>query len=348
MGSRARVCIVIVNWNGARDTIECLETLVRVTHQDRQIVVCDNASSDSSIEKIQKWAGGDLAADIVQGSITRQLLQTPRVSPLPIVTVDREVAEKVLDPAILETPLLLVRTGDNLGFAGGNNVAMRYALNSGRFDYVWLINNDTVVEADALSAMIERTLANPRPAICGSKLLFYSAPDRIQALGGARFNKWTGISSTTLGRNLEDSEGIDHRRCEKQMSYVAGASCLLPIDFIREVGLMSEDYFLYCEEIDWSMRAGSRYDLVYAEDSRVYHKEGGSIGSPTGQRSSSLLSDFYIFRNKLKVVRRFNPLALPIAFTYSLMQAANRLRRGDREKAFLILKILFRRANWQV
>ncbi len=345
--SQPRVCIIIVNWNGGDDTIECLETLTRLDHQNYQIVVCDNQSSDLSIEKIQQWACRRYSPLAPKNSITMRLLSHEKLSKVPLATVDRTVAEEGLDPAITKPRLLLVRTGANLGFAGANNVGMRYALNSDQFDYVWLLNNDTVVEANSLAALITRIEQCSRPAICGSKILFYDEPTVIQALGGSRYNRWTGVSSTSLGRNLDDASDIDHRNYEKQMSYIVGASCMVPIGFIKEVGLMSEQYFLYCEEIDWSLRAAGRYELVYAEDSRIYHKEGSSIGSASGKRSSSLFSEFYIFRNKLKVVKAFNPLSIPIAYVYTLLQICNRVRRGQWEKAVLILKILFGKSQWQ-
>jgi GT2 family glycosyltransferase len=345
--NQSRVCIILVNWNGADDTIECLESLIRLSHRNCQIVVCDNDSSDLSVEKIQQWASGSYVPEFARGTITERLLHREKTAGMSIATVERSEAEEGPGTVRAQPHLLLIRTGANLGFAGANNVGMRYALNSNRFDYVWLVNNDTVVDADALTSMLNRIEQCAQPAICGSKILFYDEPTVIQALGGARYNRWTGISSTTLGRNLKDRDVIDHRDYEGKMSYIAGASCLVPVSFIKDVGLMSEDYFLYCEEIDWTLRASGRYDLVYAEDSRVYHKEGSSIGSPTGDRPSSLLSEFYIFRNKLKVVRAFNPWAIPVAYGAMLMQAFNRMRRGQWDKAMLILKIFFGKTRWQ-
>jgi len=345
--NQPRVCIILVNWNGADDTIECLESLIRLSHRNCQIVVCDNDSSDLSVEKIQQWASSTSLPEFTPGIITERLLQREKTAGKSLATVERSEAEEGSASVLAQAHLLLVRTGANLGFAGANNVGMRYALHSKSFDYVWLVNNDTVVDADALTSMLKRIEQCAQPAICGSKILFYDDPAVIQALGGARYNRWTGISSTTLGRNLNDKDVIDHQDYEGKMSYIAGASCLVPMSFIRDVGLMSENYFLYCEEIDWTLRASGKYDLVYAEDSRVYHKEGSSIGSPTGDRPSSLLSEFYIFRNKLKVVKAFNPWAIPVAYGATLMQAFNRMRRGQWGKAMLVLKILFGKTRWQ-
>ncbi|MGF1525179.1 MAG: glycosyltransferase, partial [Candidatus Competibacterales bacterium] len=238
-------------------------------------------------------------------------------------------------------PVVLVRAGANLGFAGGNNIGLRYALARGDGDYVWLLNNDTAVEPRALAAMVARCQGHPRPAACGSTLVFYHAPQRVQALAGGPYNPWTGIAGTTLGRGMDlaDVPAVAADLAPR-LAYLSGASCLMPRDFLTTVGLMTEDYFLYFEEIDWALRARGRYDWLWAPEALVYHKEGGSIGSPSLDRPSSALSDFYIFRNKLVVVKRFFPWALPIAYGATAAQALNRLRRGQRDKAWLILQVM--------
>ena len=344
---QSNICIILVNWNGGDDTIECLETLTRLNYQNYQIVVCDNQSSDSSIEKIQQWAGGNYLPFFSKESITNNLLASKRPAEISIQTVERARVEDASDPALVDPCLLLVNTGGNLGFAGANNVGIRYAMNSGRFDYIWLVNNDTVVDADSLTAMLTRVQNHPRPSICGSKVLYYTDPTVIQALGGSRFNRWTGVASRSLGRDIDDRVAINHRHYENQLTYIVAVSCLVPTSFTKDIGLMNERYFLYYEEVDWSLRAEGKYEPVYAEDSRIYHKEGASIGSESGDRPSSLFSDFYTFRNKLKIIQTFNPVAIPIAYGYTVLQAFNRMRRRQWDKAALIMKILLGKSRWQ-
>jgi len=346
-GNQPGVCIIVVNWNGGDDTVECLETLTRLDYQNYQIVVCDNQSADSSIEKIQQWANGQHVPVFAKESITNCLLDSARPPRITTTTLDRSMAEDGSDPALADPRLLLVRTGGNLGFAGANNVGIRYAMNSGRFDYVWLVNNDTVVEADSLTAMLTRIQNHPRPSICGSKVLHYYRPELIQALGGSRYNHWTGIASQSLGRDMDDTDSINYLYYEDQLSYIAAVSCLVPTSFIKDVGLMCERYFLYYEEVDWSLRADGKFDLLYAQGSRIYHKEGSSIGSKSSEHPSSLLSEFYNFRNKLKIIQTFNPVAIPIAYGYTLLQICNRIRLRQWDKASLILKILLGKKRWR-
>lgn len=339
----ARVLIILVNYRGSHDTAECLESVFRLIHPRFHVAVIDNASGDASLASLAAWADGEWPAPLGDTAMAA-FSQPPIPKPLPYRRLSRAEAEA--GGTDDETPLLLIEAGANLGFAGGNNIGMRYALARDDVDYVWLLNNDTVVAPDALTRLLERCAASGEPMSCGNRILYYAQPDTIQALGGGPYNRWTGIAWTTLGRGRAAAQSVDTPAVERRLDYIMGASWLLPRAFLETVGLMREDYFLYCEEIDWCLRARGRFRLGYADDAWVYHKEGGSIGSPSQDRPSSPMSDFYIFRNKLWVTRRFFPWAYPIAYLASLGQALNRLRRGQWAKAWLVLRVLLGKTTY--
>jgi len=332
--------ILILNWNGWKDTIECLESVFRINYDNYQVIVCDNDSQDNSMDHIKSWARGKQKVFVDKDHPLSALSTPPIEKPVIYKEFDRKQAEEGRTKEDEKVPLILIRTGGNLGFAGGNNVGLRYILKKDSFDYVWLVNNDTVVDPDCLKNMISYSSKRLKPNTCGSKLLFYDNPDVIQALGGVHYNKWTGLAETSLGRYKSIHEKIDQKQFESRLSYIAGASWLIPKQFLIDIGIMEESYFLYCEEVDWCVRGAKKYELCYANDALVYHKEGSSIGSPSGERSSSLLSDFYIFRNKLNFTRKYFPEAIITAYITTFIQALNRLRRGQLDKARLILKIM--------
>lgn len=338
-----RVAVVVLNWNGWRDTTECLESVLRMDYPNFQVLVCDNDSQDQSVEHIEAWANGREAVSVTPDHPLRQLVDPP--VPKPVTHCVLSADDLACPPANARSaPLVLIRTGGNLGFAGGNNVGLRFALEDPQLDYVWLLNNDTVIEPDCLSRMVshsEQLRASGVRNTSGSVQCFYDDPSVIQALGGFRINKWTGICSTTLGRFLRRDASIDHASYRAQLHTIHGCSWLLPRDYLDSVGLMDDRYFLYYEEIDWTLRAKGQYQLTYAEDAFVYHKEGSSIGSKTLNRGSSLLSEFYTARNRYWLALKFFPWYLPTIFLGSLLQAANRLRRGEFQKAWLMLKTAF-------
>jgi GT2 family glycosyltransferase len=290
------VCIVVLNYNGWQDTVECLTSLERLDYPNYQVVVVDNASCDGSEEKIRKRY-----ADVT-----------------------------------------VIQSGANLGFAGGNNVGIRHALEHGA-DYVWLLNNDTVVEPHALHHLVERMRAEPDIGMCGSKLIYYHHRGVVQALGGARYNKWFGVA-VHLGQNRSALDPVDAAEVERSLDYVTATSMLVSRRFLEDIGLMNESYFLYFEEIDWALRAKGRYRLAFAERSVVYHKEGRSIGSNNHTpQSKSYLADCYSLKNRLAVTKTFFPLALPTVYLGLFASLLLRLRRSQWDRASMILTILIGR-----
>ena len=306
-----RCYVILVNWNGWRDTIECLESIFRLDYDDFRVVVCDNASGDDSVERLLAWAEGQQPVPREsQADRLRYLTNPPVAKPIVCTAIDRQQAEKGGDPD-LDVPLTVIRTGGNLGFAGGNNVGLSFALARGDFDYVWLLNNDTVVDPRALSALVERMHAKPSAGMCGSTLRYYGRPDRIQARGGGWYCRWTGLP-WHLGQLENAGRRVRPGHVERWMNYVVGASMLVSRSFLESIGLMCEDYFLYFEEVDWAMRSRNNFSLAYAPESVVYHKVGQSIGTSSDPRKKSLVCDYYALRNRIFFSRRFFPHLLPL------------------------------------
>lgn len=304
-----RVYIVLVNWKGAADTLECLETVFRLDHTNFEVVVCDNDSGDGSVERIMAWAAGEGPSVSAQNPALAHLL-TPNIpKPLPAQVLSREQAEAVA-PAAPADPqaarLTVIRTGGNLGFAGGNNIGIRYAQQRGDMAYVWLLNNDTVVEPAALTALIARAQEAGDRGMVGSTLVFYHRLDALQAMGGAQLRPARALSAP-LGFMASPGtvREVDAAAIESRMSYVIGASMLVSARFLREVGLMCEDYFLYFEELDWAMRGHALgHGCLYAPASRVYHKVGASTER---NRSGKLTATTrYAYVNRLKFTQRFH------------------------------------------
>lgn len=333
-----RVYIVLLNWNGWGDTIECLESLFRMQYPDYRVVVCDNGSEDGSIDRIRDWAEGRLDVWVPPRVEARSLSTPPVEKPIPYFEYERTAAEAGGRSGV-DAPLVLIRTGGNLGFAGGTNVGLRYGLAKGDLDYAWVLNNDTVCRSDALGYLVRRVELDPEVGFCGSTILSYTTPATVQALGGAAYNKWVG-SNRHLGLFLNYPLVVDESDIEKQMRYVIGASMLVSRRLLEDVGLMCEDYFLYFEELDWATRAKGKYSLAFASRSVVYHKEGGTIGTKSDPMEKSFLSDYYSLRNRLVFTRKHHPVSLPSVWLGLFVALANRLRRGQLDRAGMILRLI--------
>ena len=333
-----RVVVVILNWNGWQDTIECLESVMRTDYPDFQMAVCDNGSKDASVERIMEWAEGRLGAPSSKANPLRRLFQPPVAKPIPYAVYDRTEAEQGGDQSN-DARLVIIKNGDNLGFAGGNNVGLRYGLAGSDADYFWLLNNDTLVEPDALSKMVERMKARPDAGMCGATIRSYAKPDTNVVLGGAVYHKWLATQKL-IGAMTPAECPIDAETVEKKMTYVAGACILVSRQFLADVGLMSEDYFLYYEELDWAIRACGKHSLAYSPESIIYHKEGAAIGSSDKPLARSRTADYYEILNRLVVTRKYFRSALPTVYIGLVLTTLNRIRRGQWDRAKMIVNIV--------
>lgn len=289
------VFIVVLNWNGWCDTLECLDSLRQLDYPNFRVVVVDNGSSDDSVRQI-----------------------------------------RLANPDIMS-----LQTGSNLGYAGGNNIGIQYALDHSA-DYIWLLNNDTAVEPDALMHLVARMKQRPEAGICGSTLIYFHNRNQVQALGGSTYNRWLGWNKHIgEGFAVVNIRHIKQDAIESRLHYIVGASMLVSREFVQDIGLMCTDYFLYCEEIDWAVRAKSRYALAYAAKSIVYHKEGSSAGGTNLDKNrKSRVADFYSLRSRILFTKRHFPCALPTIYLGLILAIANRMRRRQWSRIPMIFKLI--------
>lgn len=327
-------CVILLNWNGWKDTIECLESVFRLTYPDFRVIVCDNASNDDSLEKIKSWSRGDLLAESVNPQLSH-LNSPPCRKPIPCLELTRKQAESGSQAS--DTRLCVIQNGENLGFAAGNNVGLRYALGDPRCQFFWLLNNDTVAEPNALSALVRCMEQQPDIGLCGSLNLSYYNPDEVQAEGGRTFSRWTARVHKSPQKTVRQLASNP-----KRMDYINGASMMVSRAFLETVGLMEESYFLYFEELDWAMRAKGKFDLGYARDSVIYHKEGATIGTDRDRVKRSLISDQYLSRSRVLFTKRFFPWALPSVLAATSFTAIHRLCLGDVHRSKAILSFMLK------
>jgi GT2 family glycosyltransferase len=332
--TRPRLAVVIINWNRWADTLECLESLMR-SDQPVRVVIIDNASSDDSLERIRAWADGREGFETPAGALGR-LTRPALTKPIPLVELSDEEAQTAIPGREL---LTVIRSSFNRGFAGGNNLAMRHALNDPAVAYCWCLNNDTVVEPDAPRALVSRMDATHKVGMCGTQVRFYHRPGVWQQLNGSKFKLLTG-QSTGIGANQPVTRPFDPRKVARETDFVLGASIAVSRAFLETVGFMEESYFLYFEEMDWSVRNRGRFAIAFAHGAIVYHKEGGSIGSSgkKGQRSET--AEYYLLRSRFKFYRRNFPLLLPLQYPQAMAQIARRLLRRQPKKAMAMTRAM--------
>lgn len=187
--------------------------------------------------------------------------------------------------------VITIRSEQNLGFAGGNNLGIKAA----RGKYLYLINNDTIFKGEAFQTLIDRLNTSDKIGMVCPKIRFAWDDNSIQFAG------YTPLSPITM-RNRAIGFGekdIGQYDTPHPTPYVHGAAMMVSRKALERVGMMPECYFLYYEELDWSMmftRAG--YEIWYEPASTIYHKESRSTGQ------DSPLRTYYLTRNRLLFVKR--------------------------------------------
>ncbi len=325
------LAVVILNWRNAPDTIECLETLMR-SSIPLHAIVCDNGSADGSVEVLLEWARGARAAPLRNPAL-RHLQEIPLAKPLGVD--HRRPGDGMADGP--QTPLTLIETGANLGYAGGNNVGLRFALSRPDIRHVWLLNNDTVVDRHAARHILDCFARRPELGLIGTDLRLYDDPGRFQMQGMMRFDRWSARAfGINAGRLV--SERLPAEAVERGADFICGASMAASRAFLEDVGLLEERFFLYFEEIDWALRCRDRFALGYCPEAVVWHKEGASAGSASGGDARSPLSEYHLARSQ----RIFGAIHFPrlrlLWSARTLIVALKRLVDGRRAKAEAILR----------
>jgi len=240
MSSQPLVFIVIVNWNGRDITLDCLDSLSRISYTNVKALVVDNASTDGSVEAIRS---------------------------------------KFRDVVVL-------KMSSNLKFAAGTNVGIRYGLEHGA-DMFLLLNNDTTVDREFLSRMVDRLRSVPSAGMVGSKIYYHNDPARIWFAGG-KLSMWTGTMRHIGIREMENGQYDASREIE----YTTGCCILTSREMVEKVGMLDESFSMYTEDADWSMRVRQAgYSIMFEPEAKIWHKVSVSAG---GNLSSFKMKNKFI------------------------------------------------------
>lgn len=278
-----RICIIILNWNGKNDTIECLNSLHQCTYPKFTTIIIDNGSTDGSIQAIRA----------------------------------------------VRPHIPIFETKENLGFAGGNNIGIKWALTK-PFDWILLLNNDTIVAPNFLDAFIQ-TAKETSAQILGAKILRYSDRNRIDHLGGCWNPKIAEFES------LHSNE-LDHPIAPAPVDYVCGAALLMHRSVPETIGLLEPNFFLFWEETDFCFRARRKnFSISTAPDARIWHKVSASF---TGGKPHT---HYFWWRSRLLWLQRNLPLAERQQILKKLIYPE--LRKSLRHYLLKSIQTLFRPSN---
>ena len=287
-----RVAIIILNWNGWEDTVECLESIYQINYPNYDVIVVDNDSTDDSIEKIKEYCEGKIEVE------SKFFNYNPSNKPIKFFEYTEneiKIDDNQKDIFNLSSPknIILIKNDGNYGFAGGNNIGIKYAANILKSNYVLLINNDAVVDPDFLTELIKVAENDEKIGFVGAKTYFYNKKEIIQAAGGGNidFKKVIAIESAL---NQVDNGNYNQNY---ELDYITGSCILCKREVLDKIGMLNANYFMYWEDVDWCFRGKKLgYKSVYAFKSKIWHKVSVS--------STNYLKIYYCTRNRIYFMKQ--------------------------------------------
>jgi hypothetical protein len=262
--------VVLLNWNGWRDTIECLESLSRVSYDAFSVIVVDNGSTDDSVSRIREYCRG--GAKIESKILEPAGPSRPwRLTELTRVESEAKPPHLARSGTSTDDNIALILNERNYGFAEGSNIGIRYCLAALDPAYVLLLNNDTVVSPDFLSELVRVGDSDEKIGILGPKLLYYDYNGRSDVIlyAGGAINPWREMIAHHVGSREIDEGQFD---IGGETSWCSGAAMLIRSELVR-AALLNTAYEFGLEDVEYCMNAKKRgYKVVYVPSSKVWHK----------------------------------------------------------------------------
>lgn len=222
-----------------------------------------------------------------------------------IILVDNEYSEKSsIELKNQHKDIVVFKEKNNLGFAGGNNIGIRYALEND-YDYIMLLNNDTEVKENFILPLVERIEKDHFLGAVQPLILNFSNKSIIWNAGG-KLNKFLGLTSTRLNNNKLNSSIV----FDDYTDWISGCCILIKSEILTKVGLLDEKFFNYYEDVDWSLRMKNLgYDLGFVKESIIYHH--GSSSSKNKKNTGGLISfkiHYFNIRNHILLLKKHKNL----------------------------------------
>lgn len=284
------LAIVVLNWNNAPDAIECIASLLEATNGlTSMIFIVDNGSEDDSVFQLQNWLSNN-GVCYAQYKIIKQQEFQP-------VSEEKDAL------------VYLIETQENLGFAKGNNVVVRFALNhfSGMFEKFLLLNNDTLVPPGAIKRLLEISRKHPDFLVWTPVITYAGQKDKVWNAGGF-LGRWGGRKYLGHKQHRSQLPGSGIR----QISFITGCALLMDKSIPERDIFLNEDFFFGEEDYYFSMQMkhlGIKIGVVF--DSVIYHKISSSIQQVSPE---SQLPLFYIhYLNRIIDIKKWmSPLTFII------------------------------------
>ena len=281
MSVQSKIAVIILNWNGKKDTLECLKTATNSSDRLHRVelIVVDNNSADDSVSSIRQ--------------------RFPRV--------------------------ILLENSQNLGFSGGNNVGIKYALEH-NFDYIILLNNDTTVTPETFTTLVTQARKHNFD-IASPKIYFYPGCEfhhdsytkaeigKVIWYAGGRID-WPNVIPRHIGVDEVD-HGQYNLACETE--FATGCCLLIDPKVFKSIGFLDDSYIAYFEDNDFCQRALKvGYKVGYLPQAHMWHKNASSSGGSGSKKQTTLVDS-----SRFRFAMRYAPLRAKLAIIKQKITKSN-------------------------
>jgi GT2 family glycosyltransferase len=254
------VSIIMLNWNGWKDTIECLFSILKMTYQNFSLILIDNHSTDNSVQKIRNWA--KQASKNIKESKFPEFNDLNERKKITLLEADTDNILPGMSSVSKSIKIVIIKNSDNKGFAKATNQGMHVAKNLFQSKYYYLLNNDTVVDKNTLAELVNVMENNPQVGLAQSIIFEYGNKDSINNVGGRIFF-W---GQTKYYKSYLPGE-------IRTITFINGCALFARAKTLRDFGYLSEKFFFGEEDFELSMRMNrNRIKMVCCTKSKVYHK----------------------------------------------------------------------------
>ncbi len=273
-----------------------------------------NEAQESVGVVLVNWNGVEYTIPCIES------LRAGIVKPDRIVVVDNASKDDYSDLIMHAFPdVELIRNPENAGFTGANNIGIKRLISLG-CRYIWILNNDTVIDENCLSMLKNYMDLHPEASACTGKIL-YTGSDRLVWYAGAVYHKWT-LRFSHRGAKEEDGGQYDQIQ---EVPFISGCCMFVRREAIEQVGMFDDRFFAYYEDGDWCLRAKKKHlRLIYIPQAVIWHKVSATVDKLRKQEAGGTTSPFSVYitsRNRLYIIRKHSESILQM-FTASLAAAA--------------------------
>jgi GT2 family glycosyltransferase len=339
------VAIIILNWNGGRDTIECLDSVFQLNYRPLDIIVVDNGSTDTSVETIRGYCSGTIEVSSPLSPQVRQAAPVPCIDFSADEAMDEQIIRSRLPASLEKRSVILIQSPENSGYAKGNNLGIRFALRALSPDYILILNNDVIItdssllyrlvshcEQDPGIGVITPLIRSPDGSIertCTRSLPVFADFLFVHSFLGQKIFRENRIWKRYYHHNYSfDAPG--------EFDVISGAFMLFRSDALQEIGLFDEETFLYWEEhiAGWKLKDCGWKSVLFPQ-AAVIHKGESTINTfnlKSWARYWSIRSEFVFIAkySRLNVLER-GIITTTLAFEACLALLLASLRPGRKE-----------------